>query len=288
MKVEPSKSGSSVLATVDVCAIDADIIAHKVASACDGKFYIYEGKEYGLLKDIKADYPDGFNRESVGTAYEPEEWEDVVSSLKSMISTIKRDIEAKEYLFFLSKGETFRHKVASILPYKGNRKDVHVPRWLYDVKDYIVKEYGGVYGDGVEADDMLHIGDVIASIDKDLLTIPKVHYNLDKRTVRTVDPLEADANFYCQVLTGDKTDNILGLFGVGDKSAYCKKVRACEDVIGMHEIVEEAYVSRFGQHADYFLDETCTLVWIQQGGRRPFFRGAAFNMRNKHEKRYKG
>lgn len=270
MFIKTTKSKGPLI-SVNVCSIDADILAHKVASACDGKYYLYDDKEYTLLADIKKDYPDGFDRGAVGTAYEPEEWEDVEASLKSMIKTIKRDVEAKEYLHFLSKGKTFRHELATIQPYKGNRdKKDRMPHWLIDAKDYIVDAHGGEYGDGVEADDMLHVGDVIASIDKDLLVVPKMHYNIDKRNLQEVSTLEADKYFYCQVLTGDTTDNILGLFGVGAKSAYCKHVKACTNVVDMHTIVYDAYKARFGSYADQFLLEMCQLVWILQD-REPYY-----------------
>ena len=269
--VKRSKGGGALI-TTDVCSIDADIIAHKAASACDGKFYMYEGKEYGLLKDIKKDYPDGFNREAVGTVYEPEEWEDVENSLKSLIKTIERDVEAKEYLHFMSRGTTFRHELATIQPYKGNRdKSKRTPHWLRDCKDFIEEEYDGKFGDGVEADDLLYQGNVIASIDKDLLVVPKYHYNMDKRTVIEVSTLEADKYFYKQVLTGDTTDNILGLFGVGTKSAYCKKVDLCTNVGDMHTIVFDAYVQRFGSYAVDMMEENCMLLWILQD-REPYFK----------------
>ena len=271
--VKRSRGGGALVST-EVCSIDADIIAHKVASACDGKFYIYEDKEYGLIKDIKKDNPDGYKRDAVGTVYEPEEWEEVESSLKSMIKTIERDVEAREYLHFMSRGKTFRHTLATILPYKGNRdKSKRVPHWLGDAKEFIAEEYDGIFGDNVEADDLLYQGDVIASIDKDLLTVPKMHYNIDKRTVVEVTTLEADRYFYKQVLTGDKTDNILGLFNVGAKSAACKKVDTCMCVEDMHELVYDAYKVRFGSYAMDMMEENCMLLWILQD-REPYFKGA--------------
>ena len=59
----------------------------------------------------------------------------------------------------------------------------------------------------------------IATIDKDLLNVPGAHYNMDSQLSRWVAPEEAEVNFYRQILTGDRTDNIHGCFKVGAATA---------------------------------------------------------------------
>ena len=60
---------------------------------------------------------------------------------------------------------------------------------------------------------------VICGIDKDLLQIPGHHYNYGKDTWKLINEEEALHNLYLQCLTGDATDNIPGLKGIGPKKA---------------------------------------------------------------------
>ena len=125
---------------------------------------------------------------------------------------------------------------------KGNfRKDLSAdyksqrPELNKDIKDrlnYLHKysvSKGAVQADGMEADDLVSIWAyeaidnneeyVICGIDKDLLQIPGHHYNYGKDTWQMVNEEEALHNLYIQCLTGDATDNIPGLKGIGPKKA---------------------------------------------------------------------
>ena len=60
---------------------------------------------------------------------------------------------------------------------------------------------------------------VICSIDKDLLQIPGRHYNFVKK-VHTVQTYEDGLkHLYMQSLIGDKSDNIIGVAGIGPVKA---------------------------------------------------------------------
>jgi len=108
--------------------------------------------------------------------------------------------------------------------YKQNRKDSRRPsgwpalvQWVYDsTEDWFVIQHIGV-----EADDVMGIysgpGRVVASSDKDMLTVPGLHFR-DGALVE-VSLEEADRAFFCQVLTGDATDGYPGCPGVGAVTA---------------------------------------------------------------------
>lgn len=54
--------------------------------------------------------------------------------------------------------------------------------------------------------DLLQNKGIICGIDKDLLTIPGIHYNYSKNIFKFITEKEARYNFWTQVLVGDSTD----------------------------------------------------------------------------------
>ena len=114
--------------------------------------------------------------------------------------------------------------------YKSQRPelDKEVKDKLNYLHKYAVSK-GAIQADGMEADDLVAIWAyealdrkeeyVICGIDKDLLQIPGHHYNYGKDTWQLINEEEALHNLYIQCLTGDATDNIPGLKGIGPKKA---------------------------------------------------------------------
>lgn len=111
--------------------------------------------------------------------------------------------------------------------YKQNRGATK-PHWFYKIKQFIQSDPDfcqyAEQGIDNEADDLIGLamskdylnpGTIIASIDKDLDTLPGYHVNWDKYIFYTVDYDMSIYNFYRQVLMGDRIDNIIGLYGVG-------------------------------------------------------------------------
>jgi 5'-3' exonuclease len=70
------------------------------------------------------------------------------------------------------------------------------------------------------------------SIDKDLLQVPGMHYNWVRDEKILVTPEVGLRKLYQQVLTGDGTDNIPGIYGIGDVKAR-KLIAACADELEM-------------------------------------------------------
>jgi 5'-3' exonuclease len=110
--------------------------------------------------------------------------------------------------------------------YKANRKDIEKPVHYEVLKEHFIRQWQARISFGMEADDSLGIRQselvaqsVICSIDKDLLQIPGSHYNFVRSEFRVVEEKEAKRLFYLSVLTGDITDNIKGIYGVGPKKA---------------------------------------------------------------------
>lgn len=125
----------------------------------------------------------------------------------------------------LDSASNFRHQIAKTAPYKGQRPN-RKPKWYDWIRIHLVEEWGFEAVTGIEADDAIatratELGDdsIICSIDKDFDQVPGWHYNFVKREKYYVSEEEGLRNFYRQILTGDRIDNIIGIKGVGPVKA---------------------------------------------------------------------
>ena len=115
--------------------------------------------------------------------------------------------------------------------YKTNRPalDDDMKEALNYGHSYMVDKYAAVMADGMEADDLVCIWAheareaehqyCVVGIDKDLLQIPGNHYNFHKQTHQFIDDDTGNYNLMLQCLTGDNSDNIPGIKGIGPKKA---------------------------------------------------------------------
>jgi 5'-3' exonuclease len=198
-----------------------------------------------------------------------------IQNLRTVIESLEAKFEKLEY-YITGKGN-FRHEVATVQKYKGNRSPFNKPVHLEDMKKYMIEKYGAVVVDGKEADDELGIQQTsrentcIISTDKDLDQIPGKHYNWVRDLYYDMGERESLRVFYRQMLTGDSTDNIPGIEGVGPVNAslivdpYTKER-------GMWQAVKEEWHKRYpsGYHGiavDRVLEEIGQLLWIQRTGR---------------------
>lgn len=232
--------------------IDGDIIAYSIGFASQKNVHIVsvDGEVVGKFnykKDLN-EFLEGLEEEyTVTTEVEAEPVSFALHSVKQFIKSVLEAVEADDYTVYLTGSGNFREEIATILPYKGNRvapKPVHYQA----IRDYLVDRYGAVVVDGMEADDQLSLDQsedyqdnveflrdigswpdepslkrncstVICSIDKDLMMVPGWHYNWNKDEKVWVSEEQGMYNFYMQLLTGDPTDNIQGIPGIGKKKA---------------------------------------------------------------------
>lgn len=224
--------------------IDGDIIVYRVAFSCQSK-----------IDGEVVIQPQGIAR----------------ARCDQMIADIIENTAAETCMGWLTDGKhNFRNQVAKTAPYKGQRileKPVH-----YDfVREHLEKVHNYEMCTTQEADDMIGIthmdisdGDVnakitIASIDKDLLMIPGWHYHIATREKAHIGTFSAMKRFFLQVLTGDRTDNIPGIFGIGPIKAE-KMLESCLTFEAMADKVHSEYQKRKLSH----LDETAELIWIRR------------------------
>lgn len=183
-------------------------------------------------------------------------------------------VSKDEITICLSGGDNFRYHVAKTKPYKGNRDAAHRPTHEQAIKDYLMSQYNHAISDGEEADDYIGINhyklwvqdpesSVIATLDKDLNMIPGLHYNFSKNKAYYVDPEEADYTFWKQLLTGDSTDNIPGIPGVGPVQA-AKLLAGCSTEREYAEAASTAYECYYGDRWEEVMTEMGRLIWIRR------------------------
>ena len=277
-----------------IVLIDGDIVAYRCGFAAEKKRYYVvaemEGSEvYGpqeLVFDGKrelnewlkanADKIESYETESE-LIVEPLKF--VLSTVKSVIDRIVADTKSTEYEVYLSPSDNFRQQVATIADYKGNRKDTRKAMHHDAVIKYLRKFHNAVMVDNMEADDILAerhkayteqgIDSVIASDDKDLIQIPGKHYNIRTTEKKNVSPETGLKRLYIQALTGDRSDNIPGIYKVGEKTA--EKILADTDPKMYLFKVRSAWDEYFqGEHKpDWLLDydpDTGDLTYTDRHG----------------------
>ncbi|MBS5519644.1 MAG: hypothetical protein KHX13_04845 [Acidaminococcus intestini] len=123
-----------------------------------------------------------------------------------------------------SSDTNFRKKV---LPtYKANRDDKRKPVAYKAVVDWVKKVFRTKEIEGLEADDCLGIlatshktKCIIISGDKDMKTIPCLHFDFLRGSFFETTPEESTYWFYMQTLMGDATDGYSGCPKVGQVTA---------------------------------------------------------------------
>lgn len=195
----------------------------------------------------------------------PLQWPFVISRMDGMLQRILEETGAETHQLYLTGKGNFRENIATIKPYKGQRPQ-EKPYWYQHVKDFLIYHRDAEVIEGMEADDAMGIAQtdstVICSLDKDLDMIPGYHYNWNKEGVWYQDETTALHCFYCQLLTGDSTDNIPGLYGVGKSSTLLRNIKCLDSECSMYALVREEYSKRFGSYWKAFLIENARLLWI--------------------------
>ncbi len=226
-----------------IALIDADIVAFRCAAACEN-----ESEEMALIR------------------------------VADMMLSILSETGANEYKAFLTGSHT-KYPITDVPnfrltlnpEYKANRTSV-APKHIDACRKFLIDDFNAEVCIGYEADDALgcdqdKVGDedgsyntVICTIDKDLLMIPGFHYNFVTQQFTTVGKLEGIKHFYKQMLIGDRSDNIIGVKGIG-------KVKASHEIDSLStedEMFNRVYDlyddgTRFDMNAD------CLWIWRDPG-----------------------
>lgn len=201
-----------------------------------------------------------------------------------MAYVIERALELHKYdggydilLCLSDPKDNFRRR---ILPtYKSNRKWMK-PLCYWRLIDWLKQEGDTYLRPALEADDCIGIlatmqknkdNHIIISGDKDLRTIPGVHYDFNRDTYEVIRTDEADRFFYFQTLTGDSVDGYSGCPKVGEVSAgrildedcsWDAVVKAYEKQgLSEEEALTQARVARILRATDYDFVRKDVMLW---------------------------
>ena len=221
--------------------IDGDVPVYSCGFAVEHRIYSVQkldpqsSKDFDNKKEAKA-YFDEIGADEIVVTTDIEPVENAIQNINTLINSIMEETGATEYRLFLTGEGNFREELVD--NYKANRDPLHKPYWYKEIKDYMIKRLGAEIIDGQEADDAMSIiqyedfcpfdppSTVICTIDKDLDMVPGLHYKWNKEKPEEkmffVNPMEGLHFFYKQILTGDTTDNIDGLYKLTKKKAMKK------------------------------------------------------------------
>lgn len=185
------------------------------------------------------------------------------------MTNILLSTEADYFVLLCGGKRSFRHLLNP--NYKSSRTDKILPPNLYTIAETTASKWLGLRCNGFEADDAVasyahryknQYDITIARIDKDLAQIPGKHYIFDKQVFVEVDKRDAAINFYTQLITGDKADDIDGLTvrteqlkevygldnrkGVGPTTANKIISKIIEDGDSPHKKIQEMYEWEYG------------------------------------------
>jgi len=175
---------------------------------------------------------------------------------------IFNEIEEKHQItdikyFFTKCKYNFRKQINS--EYKANRKG---NKWVGRLRDYLILNLDGSFAsDEYEADDLIYFNTqlmdvndyIICSIDKDLKQIEGLHFDYYQLKVKDdegveykvrkgfqyVTKVQAENLIFEMLLTGDTSDNIKGIYGIGKKKA--EKLLKDKTTFGKFRVICQEY-----------------------------------------------
>lgn len=272
-----ASDGSIVEATDKIALVDADTIAYNACLATERVVTLlprdsYTDKEWHdlepyIVSEDEARIPDI-----------PAAIIFAKSKLQKILDlTGCKDVE----LHFTTGKRSFRY---TIYPeYKANRKKLVAPAGLSDVKEKLCELYRGYMHIDIEADDAVaylyrEYPDkyILCAVDKDVLrSIAGRHFNyyesakhnIDMKWVETND-IDAKNFPYLQAMMGDRSDNIIGLEGIGEK-----KAQKIIDAVG--EFTIEDLIQTFKKHGRSEHDATTNYRLCYMGS--PYYASRALD-----------
>ena len=255
-----------------IALIDGDVMLYQCGFAAEHRTYTVELPDGTLLNADDGRHANKLVKANENSIRHCEHYvapvEHAIQNLRTKLDFILRRTGAGRYKLYLTGDGNFRETLVD--DYKANRtapKPVHYE----DMREFMLHHMGAELIEGQEADDAMAIEQmnsfddtIICTIDKDLKMIPGNHYHLSDDRLFKVSELEGIRFFYTQILTGDSTDNIHGLFARTGRKVMAKTKEPIETLTD--ELSLWAYVCSV---YDVELDDeelitTAQLLWMRR------------------------
>lgn len=241
--------------------IDCDLLRYRCGFAADSQ----------VKRDYKQEHP-GCPDDEVEQHIENLDYIGLaLQNVKTVMESVV-DRFNPEYRAYVQGDGNFRDKIATILPYKGNRDSAHKPKYYKEIKEYLLDRWNAIEVHGQESDDAIGIEQfdnpdkytVIVSTDKDMNTVPGWHFNWVKGELYYVTLADANRFFFHQMLEGDRTDNIPGITGVGPKTAAKIVAEHGHDLVRLRAAVQDQYKRQYGMDWEKAYWEVGNLLYIRR------------------------
>lgn len=252
--------------------IDADSLIYKAGCANETREYLVQDQETGIVLD-------SFQYKAEAVAYVQDdpgmeivftkragELGHSLGNMKRLIEEIRDGVRHTSFQLYIGGTGNFRYELYP--EYKGTRDPMSRPIHEQELREYMIRR-GAEVVHGEEADDRVSYlccadpeCSTIVGIDKDLWGTPGWHYNPDKKVLEEISLEQANYHFWHQMLTGDPSDNIPCLKGVGPKTAD----KLLQDIPPWCSNLADVVFSKY-QELDY--DETYfnlmgQLLWLRR------------------------
>ena len=219
------------------------------------------------------------------TVKEDEDVSHSLGNVKSVLERILDEYKHPDPLLVLSGPTNFRESFCSTLPlvgppsadgspwkYKGNRVGARKPPHYTEIREYLKNVWGAMETDGEEADDVISstqyeadpLTTCIVGQDKDFKGTRGLHHNWVTHKKFNVSDEDADLFFHYQVITGDRTDHIPGIKGIGEVkgAALIKKHR--KQLKPLRSEIVSLYMKEFGDKWRDVIHEVSTLLFLKR------------------------
>jgi hypothetical protein len=252
--------------------IDGDIVIYRCAFAAEKTKYLVETSQGQFLSAENHKEAKNITETSGGVIWSRK----VVEPVEHALQAAKTSMEAivsrfGSYRVYITGERNFRREIAVTQPYKGNRDRNKDPVYKKEVEAYLVERWGAIKTDQIEADDAIGIAlssdeaGCAVTVDKDLDQIPGWHFNWVTGESYRVSNKEADFSLYTQLLTGDPTDAIPGLPGIGQAraAAILADSKSSLELASRSWAAYRDKVEGFEKARAYFIEQL-KLVFIQR------------------------
>lgn len=266
--------------------IDSDSIIFRCGFAVEHKkhkFFIKGEEHLGPFQvySYKRDIPKEFLDDPELNYQEEVE----IEPLQNALHLVKQELEgiisatsADSYSVYIKGKGNFREAISVTRVYKGNRDVTHRPKYEKEIREYLKEYWNAEEVDGMEVDDKCAIEQIvygnilesdnisptiIASIDKDMDQVPGWHYNFMRKEKYWINEDQATRNFYIQLLSGDPSDNIQGIKGLGGTGAT-KLVSDCKTERDYFKVCQQAYLDAYGIMGTDIMSEMANLVYLRR------------------------